>query len=142
MAYTITINVLQGLFPPKRFTIVERTAQSGVDWAVDSADGLLTMKMTNSGSSGVLRFKSGTNQFIVACGVHNYKRWCDIIPDLEAGKTAMLTHPLYYKEDSPLYKKLWDQGSKFEVTDKAGTKIAINFDVAEGNDLKATITIN
>jgi len=39
MAYTITINVLQSLFPSRRFTIVEHTAQSGVDWAVDSADG-------------------------------------------------------------------------------------------------------
>jgi len=142
-AYTITINILQSLFPPWRYTLVERTAKWGVDWAADSGDGLLTMKMNESGSSALLRFLvPGTrDQFIVAIGVHNYKRWCDIIPDVEEYETAMGTHMLYYNSDKPHYQKLWAQQSKAEATNKAGNKISINFDVADGENLKATLTI-
>ncbi|KAG2043731.1 Cytolysin/lectin, partial [Suillus americanus] len=56
-----------------------------------------TLVMDGSGTSGALRFRNGAGeQFVVTRGVHNYKRWCDIVIDLTPGDTGVRIQHEYY----------------------------------------------
>ncbi|KAG0570333.1 hypothetical protein M758_6G149400 [Ceratodon purpureus] len=100
-SYAIHVRVIQ-TEPSSWFDIVEKTVYHnarGGTWTdcVDESLGDQTLTMGGSGTSGMLRFKNPKGeQFLVALGVHNYKRWCDIIPDVPLDKTAVDIHPTYY----------------------------------------------
>lgn len=97
--------------------------------------------MDNSGTSGTLRLESHDNKenFVVVVGVHNYKRWCDIVTDLKSSTTGASLNPEYYdgKRDSQREKQL----SSFNVSNATGRKISIKFVEEEGKDLMANILI-
>ena len=127
------------------FRNVERTVwyyANGGTWS--DQEGIMVLRMGGSGTSGTLRFKDSStgNIFLVALGVHNYKRWCDIVPDLKDKDTGMQIHPTYYDDKSPRNGMLWKQLDHIEKTDATGLKIAIVFEVKEGNELYATLTLS
>ncbi|OBZ78202.1 hypothetical protein A0H81_02578 [Grifola frondosa] len=81
-------------------SIVEKTVwhyANGGTWS--EVDGQQVLTMGGSGTSGTLRFKSESGDyFLVALGVHNYKRWCDIVTDLTSSNTGVEIHPTYYQD--------------------------------------------
>lgn len=140
MAYTITLRVIQKT--SDNFNIVEKTcwhyANGGI-WSKPSG-GYHKLSMGGSGTSGMLRFQSYSGEaFCLIAGVHNHKRWCDIIIDLKDGETAKIIHPSYYaKGGGPMP---WKQLSAMTKTTTRGTKLGINFIINEGNELSAEVTI-
>jgi len=83
MSYNITVRVFQtnpGVF----FRLAEQTVwnyANGGSW--DSVSGTYVLAMGGSGTSGSLRFVSTSGEsFVATFGVHNYKRWCDIVTNL------------------------------------------------------------
>src|SRR6218665_1590980 len=94
MSWSITLKIIND--SGDTLKIVEKTCQIGSTWTDNNGDQYLAM--TSSGTSGVLRFEAGNGErFIVAAGVHSYKRWSSILVDLDDNRTAMKVHPTYYE---------------------------------------------
>jgi len=123
-------------------TLVEKSVWyygNGGTWT-DREEGHI-LQIGSSGTSGLLRFKSTNGEtFAVAVGVHNYKRWCDVLVNLKDNETLTKLHPAYYDEKDPKFQVLWKQGSEASATSSEGKKISVNFYVTDGNSLKATLT--
>lgn len=100
-SYAVHVRVIQ-TEPSGWWDVVEKTVYHnarGGGWTdcVDESVGEQTLTMGGSGTSGMLRFKNPKgDQFLVALGVHNYKRWCDIVTDVPLDQTAVDVHPSYY----------------------------------------------
>jgi len=139
MSYTITVRVYQAN-PDSFFNIVEKTVwnyANGGSWG--ELNGQQVFTMGGSGTSGTLRFQNDSGEnFIVAMGVHNYKRWCDIVMDLRNNQTGVTINPEYYGDRSAVREK---QLSTFEARSAVGRNVEINFTVADGNNLCANIII-
>ncbi|KAG0631476.1 hypothetical protein M758_1G256200 [Ceratodon purpureus] len=92
MAYTIKARVIQS-DPNNSFSIVEKTCCSTGYWTErDGTEHTLTME--KSGASSMLRFKNSDGYFfLVALGVHNYKRWCDIVDNTD--DTGLMVNQSY-----------------------------------------------
>ncbi|KAF8452851.1 fungal fruit body lectin [Boletus edulis BED1] len=96
--------------------------------------------MGGSGTSGVLRFKSDKELITVAVGVHNYKRWCDVVTGLKPDETALVINPQYYNNGPRAYVRE-KQLAEYSVTSLVGTRFEVKYTVAEGNNLQADIII-
>jgi hypothetical protein len=73
---------------------------NGGTWG--EAGGTQVLTMGGSGTSGSLRFVFDTGEnFIITFGVHNYKRWGDIVTNLTNEKTGVIITPQYYGTDHP-----------------------------------------
>lgn len=87
MSYTIHVSVVQ---LSGTYDIVEQTTWDNTYWTQHG--GTFVLHLTSSGSSGTLRFRdlqnSRSNSILVAVGVHNYKRWCDIVTDLKENQVG------------------------------------------------------
>ena len=70
-------------------------------------------------------------------GVHNYKPWCDIQPNLKGNDTLMKLHPSYYGKGAKAREAV---KSECSVTTKSGKKLSIVFYVKEGRKLFANFT--
>jgi Fungal fruit body lectin len=142
MSYKITARVYQ-TNPNAWFEIIEKTVwnyANGGTWTVVDDKQVLTMG--GSGTSGILRFKSGSEYFIVALGVHNYKRWVDVSTGLPTSDTAAHIHPDYYTAGNYRATVREKQLSSFDVTSPQGRRITVNFTVAEGHELACDIVIH
>nr|AUX13431.1 fruit body lectin [Dumortiera hirsuta] len=143
MSYTIRVRVIQK-DPAKWFSIGEKTVwhyANGGTWT--KCDGELTLTMGGSGTSGTLRFKNPQGEyFLVALGVHNYKHWCDILPNLSSSNTGVEIHPKYYVDGSSENAALWKQAGELEKKSSNGTTIAVKYYKEDGKTFYATITIN
>ncbi|MCO5598951.1 hypothetical protein L7F22_053055 [Adiantum nelumboides] len=144
MSYSISVRVIQSK-PLAWFRIVEKTAfyyGNGATWA-EVDDGEQVLSMGSSGTSGTLRFMNPQGEyFLVALGVHNNKRWCDIAVDLPSSSTGVEIHPTYYIDNSTRNAMLWKQLASLQATSSSGVKISVDYYVDEGKTLKATITIS
>ena len=142
MSYTIHVRVIQTK-PSNWFSIVEKTCwhyANGAYWSEVDGDHILTMG--GSGTSGMLRFRGPSGGFfLVALGVHNYKRWCDIVPDQQASNTGVEIHPTYYDDKNQNNQMLWKQLAHLERTSTTGIKLTVDYYKEDGNNLYATITI-
>ena len=142
MSYTIRLRINQT--GADWFGIVEKTAQVDGFWTEVNGENILTMN--GSGTSGTLRFKNAADDYVlVALGVHNYRRWCDILTDITHKDTGVQINPTYYQDASVPGSRspmLWKQLDKIEKTDSKGKKFAVNYIKADGNELIATITIS
>ncbi|KAF8839609.1 lectin [Paxillus ammoniavirescens] len=142
MSYSIKLRIHQPNIAIGFFSIVESTVWSyanGGTWS--NADGDQTLTMGGSGTSGTLRFMSDMGErLIVAIGVHNYKRWCDIATGLAPNATGVVVNGEYYNSGKRAYMRE-KQLAEYSVTSPAGTKVAIKYTVAEGNCLEADVTI-
>ncbi|KAF9545682.1 fruit body lectin [Agrocybe pediades] len=139
MSYTLTLRTYQ-TDPTAFFAVVEQSAWVNAAWS--DTDGVKKLSITGSGTSGGLRFQCPDTKetFAVYVGVHNFKRWCDIVVDT-AENTVTTLFPEYYKGGTPQDAALWRQAASFSATNSRGRKISINFSVADGNNLVANIVI-
>ncbi|KAG2043729.1 fungal fruit body lectin [Suillus americanus] len=140
MSYTISVRTADTTSLNPGFTLVEKTVwhyANGGTWT--NTESIQTLVMGGSGTSGTLRFRSGSGEeFLVALGVHNYKRWCDIVPDLAPGDTCMKIHPEYYMDGNPRNEMLWKQLAELRRKSKKGTNVEVKY-VEELNDGKSFI---
>lgn len=144
MAYSIHVSVVQLC---GTYDVVEETAWDNTYWTRHG--GTFVLHLHNSGSSGTLRFQSLNNEkcntFIVAVGVHNNKRWCDIVTDLPPRHIGAKFNSLYYGEhpdSTGREEMLWKQLSEVKKTTRDGRNISLVYTTAVGNDLYATLTIH
>ncbi len=113
---------------------------NGGTWA--ESYGEYVLQMGGSGTSGTLRFVGENNEkFIVALGVHNYKRWGDIVTNLTDEQTGVVINPQYYDGNAERARARERQLAEYSVKNVQGRNITINYTVAEGNDLRANIII-
>ena len=142
MSYSITLHVYQRNPARGFFHIVEQTVwhyANGGTWS--EANGALTLTQGGSGTSGVIRFLSDKGERItVAVGVHNYKRWCDVVTGLKPDETALVINGQYYNNGGRDYVRE-KQLAQYSVTSTVGTKVEVVYTVAEGNNLKANVII-
>lgn len=79
--------------------------------------------------------------FLVALGIHNSVRWCDIVVDQQWNNTCMEIHPTYYNK-GPRYEMLWKQLASLEKVNAQGESIKVDFYQENGSTHYATITIS
>jgi Fungal fruit body lectin len=143
MSYTITAKVYQtdrNAF----FRVVEETVwkyANGGTWG--QVDGTHVLTMGGSGTSGSLRFVSDTGEnFIVTLGVHNYKRWGDIVTNLTNEETGVIITPQYYNNEHPDRERQREkQLVTYSVKNNKGRNFTFEYTVTEGNDLNVDIII-
>ncbi|KAG6841063.1 hypothetical protein C0991_002274 [Blastosporella zonata] len=139
--YSITLRVFQ-TNPNTHFRVVEQTVwnyANGGEWSL--VQGQYVLKMNGSGTSGTIRFLADNGEnFIVAIGVHNYKRWSDIVTNLGNDQTGVIINPQYYSQRDREEQRE-KQLALYEVKNAKGRQFAIKFIKAEGNDLVADIII-
>uniref|UniRef100_D2D056 Lectin n=1 Tax=Agroathelia rolfsii TaxID=39291 RepID=D2D056_9AGAM len=141
MTYKITVRIYQ-TNPNAFFQLVEETVwkyANGGTWAVENDQHVLTMG--GSGTSGTLRFQADDGEsFVVAFGVHNYKRWCDIVTGLASNQTGIVINEEYYS--LPVRERARErQLSEYQVKNAKGRNFQVNFTQAEGGDLHANVII-
>jgi hypothetical protein len=141
MSYSITLRIFQ-TNPDTFFRVVEQTVwnyANGGTWTQNNGEYKLTMG--GSGTSGTIRFVADNGEnFIVAIGVHNYKRWCDIVTNLTNDQTGVIINPEYYNSGQRAYQRE-KQLATYSVADVKGRKYEVKFTKDDGNDLAANIII-
>ncbi|KAI0182614.1 fruit body lectin [Xylaria flabelliformis] len=98
MSYTVRVRVRHNK-TDAYFHIAEMAVwhyANGGSWA--NSDGVLKLTMGGSGTSGMLRFQTdnGAEPFTVVMGVHNWKPWVHILPDVLPNETTVVLLPQYY----------------------------------------------
>ena len=140
MSYNIKLRVYQRNPGRGFFHIVEQTVwhyANGGTWS--EANGVLTLTQGGSGTSGVIRFLSDKGERItIAVGVHNYKRWCDVVTGLKPDETALVINGEYYNEGKRAYVRE-KQEVEHNATSPSGTKVEVIYTVTEGNNLEANV---
>ncbi|KAN0135863.1 Fungal fruit body lectin [Lactarius tabidus] len=145
MSYSIQVYIYQtNPTSGSYFRVVEDTVwqyANGGTW--DKVNGHLVLKMGGSGTSGSLRLQSESGEsFVVTLGVHNYKRWGDIVTNLKNDQTACIINPEYYSNNFPNRQKQREkQLSTYEIANSKGRKCSFKYTVTEGNDLKVQVMI-
>ncbi|KAG6849709.1 hypothetical protein H0H93_006092 [Arthromyces matolae] len=142
-SYQISVAVFQ-TNADNHFRIIEQTIYqygNGGSWSM--VDGRHVLRMNDSGTSGTLRFLGDNGEiFIVALGVHNQKRWGDIVSNLQQNQTGVLIHPQYYSDQ---HKDREEQREKqlasYSVKNAHGRQLSIKYTQAEGQNLAANIII-
>ena len=138
MSYKITARVYQNN-PNVYFHIAEMAVFTKGSWSV--TDNEYALSMDNSGTSGTLRFMADNGEsFIVALGVHNYLRWCDIVTDLTNEQTAVYINPQYYVPGVRATQRE-KQLATYSVKTSGGRTLTINYTVTDGNNLRCNIMI-
>ncbi|KAF6743564.1 fruit body lectin [Ephemerocybe angulata] len=144
MSYSITVRVYQRN-PNAFFKIVEKGVwhyANGGTWS--DKDGVQTLTMGGSGTSGMLRFmtEGGKEAFFVAMGVHNYKRWVDVITGLADDITCVKAMHEYYDNSNPPRAQAREaQRTEISILNLQSRTIAAKYSVAEGNNLVLDIVI-
>ena len=146
MAYNIAVRVFQPTDPSIKFDIIEQGVFTPDSYWSQDANGLRTLKMTRSGTSGALRFlceKTGEN-FVITLGVHNYHPWGDLLAGLGNKESASDTLRSYYRPQyggtgNPERVSIVAQTSK-SVTHN-GRTYSFVFTVTSGNDLDVDVKI-
>ncbi|KAH9020038.1 fungal fruit body lectin-domain-containing protein [Lactarius pseudohatsudake] len=91
------------------------------------------VELRQCGTSGALRLLSNKGEgCIITLGVHNYKRWGDIITNLKNDQTACVINPQYYSKDFPDREKQRErQLTTYAVDDLQGRKFSFEYVVAD-----------
>ncbi|KAJ4211251.1 hypothetical protein NW759_012731 [Fusarium solani] len=144
MPYTIKVRVYQ-TNTNAYFHIVEKGCwhyAKGAEWS--EHNGVLTLTMGDSGTSGMLRFKTeqGKEAFFIAMGVHNYKPWVDTVTGLADDVTCVKALPEYYGNASDRTRSRESQRTSQSILNIDRRTIATEYKVSQGNDLELNIIIN
>ncbi|KAM3548919.1 hypothetical protein MY1884_008972 [Beauveria asiatica] len=144
MSYTIKVRVFQSDTKTFFYQVEQGVWKyaNGGTWGFNR--GGMTLTMGGSGTSGMLRFKTenGNEAFVVACGVHNYKRWVDIVTNLKDDMTCVSILPEYYNnQDQARVKAREAQRENYSVKNSAGRTISASYSSTEGHDLVLDIVI-
>jgi len=140
--YTIAVRTVDTSAISPGFTVVEKTVwyyANGGSWSDN--DSMHTLVMGGSGTSGALRFKNAAQEeFLVVLGIHNYKRWCDIVTDLAPGDTCMKIQPDYYS--GPRDGMLWKQLDHIRKWTARGTAVDVKYVKQSGDSFVVHISIS
>ncbi|KAH9953090.1 fungal fruit body lectin [Russula dissimulans] len=106
-------------------------------------NGAYVLTMGGSGTSGSLRFVSDTEEnFILTLGIHNYRRWGDIVTDLTPEQTAKVINAQYYNSAYPSKaEKLWAQLTNYQTSNAKGRTFKFIYTALEGEELNVKIII-
>ncbi|KAH9171894.1 fungal fruit body lectin [Lactarius sanguifluus] len=143
--YSIKVLIFQtNPYQNEFFRVVEKTVwnlANGGTWS--EVDGCNELEINDTGTSGALRLLSDKGQgCIITLGVHNYKRWGDIITNLKQDQTACVINPQYYSKDHPNMEKQRErQLTSYETTDLQGRKFSFEYVVADGSELTVRVII-
>ncbi|KAG6907608.1 hypothetical protein DXG01_008226 [Tephrocybe rancida] len=133
--YTLALRVFQ-TNPDNFFRVVEQTVWNYADggsW--DTVNGQQVLTINGSGTSGTIRFLADNGEnFIVAVGVHNFKRWSDIVTNLANDQTGVIINPQYYSQKDREEQRD-KQLASYQVKNAKGRQFAIKFIQAEGENL-------
>ncbi|KAF8900130.1 lectin [Gymnopilus junonius] len=137
MSYSIALQLYQtntnAYFHPVEQTVWNFA--NGGTWS--RTDEVRTLTMGGSGTSGTMRFVSDTGEnFLVAVGVHNFARWCDIVTN---DQTGTVINPQYYGGGRDAVRE--QQFANCNAINSKNRHFKLNYTVANGNDLKADIII-
>jgi hypothetical protein len=143
MSYTITARIYQ-CDTNTSFRVVEKTVwkyANGGTWS--EVDGAHVLTMGGSGTCGSLRLVSDTSEScIVTLGVHNYRRWGDIVTNLSSDQTGVVIMPEYYSDEHPdKERQRWKQLTAYNVNSAGGHSFAFKYTVADGNHLEVDVVI-
>ncbi|KAF8263086.1 lectin [Lactarius quietus] len=134
MVYSIKVSIYQtdpskGAF----FRIVEKTGYIDSNgW--DEIDGYHVFSENGSGTSGSLHLKSDTGEsFVVTFGVHNYKRWGDIVAGIKPKHSACTINPEQKQREKQL--------TTYSVANAQGRKCSFEYTKIEGDNLEVRIVI-
>ncbi|GAB1315392.1 hypothetical protein MFIFM68171_05602 [Madurella fahalii] len=137
MSYTIKIRIDND--SGEEFELVEQTCWWGHNTIWKHTESGHTLSMAASGTSGMLRFRNEQGAyFVVAVGVHNYKRWCDVAA-VDDNKPLTELHKKYYDDKDAENKKLWAQQSGAVATLADGKVVELEFYQHEGHALLAKL---
>ncbi|RSL91432.1 hypothetical protein CEP52_014255 [Fusarium oligoseptatum] len=144
MPYTIKVRVYQ-TNPNAYFHIVEKGCWhygKSCEWS--EHNGVLTLTMGESGTSGMLRFKTeqGKEAFFIVMGVHNYKPWVDTVTGLADDVTCVKALPEYYGNASDRTRSRESQRTSQSILNIDRRTIATEYKVSQGNDLELNIIIS
>ncbi|KAG6811749.1 hypothetical protein H0H92_005946 [Tricholoma furcatifolium] len=124
------------------FRPVEKTVwnyANGGSW--NQIGGEYVLHMNGSGTSGTIRLLADNGEnCIIAVGVHNYKRWTDIVTNLANDQTGVIINPQYYSQKDREEQRE-RQLVSYQVKNAKGRQFAVNFIQPEGNDLVANVII-
>ncbi|KAI1184854.1 fruit body lectin [Nemania serpens] len=117
---------------------------NGGSWT--DSDGVLTLTMGGSGTSGMLRLQTHDENnggrreaFTVVIGVHNYAPWTHVLPDVAPSETTVLLLPQYYAGGKHSGVPV---APSCEVRNAAGRRLSAAFrDNAEGRKYSLDIVI-
>lgn len=144
MSYSIKVRVYQSE-TNTWFKIVEKAVfYYGNGGVFSEQDGVNTLTIGSSGTSGLLRFKTeqGKEAFFVAFGVHNYKPWLDIITGLADDVTGVKALPEYYNNVNPERVKSREAvRTRQSILNIDRRTIAAEYKVTEGKNLELAIII-
>jgi len=141
MAYRLSVRIINDT--GVHLDVIEKSCWKGAGTAWTRSEAGRHLSMNSSGSSGMLRIRSSEGEhFVVALGVHNYKRWCDVDVNLTDSQVLHDLHEAYYNERHAKYKALWAQATEASGTSSKGRKFTITFYRADGNDLLANLVFN
>lgn len=137
MSYTIHVRIESD--GTDELELVEKTCWWGHNTTWKRTESGHTLSMQGSGTSGMLRFRNAHGAFfVVAVGVHNYKRWCDVAAVAD-DKPLTELHKNYYDDKQPENKKLWAQQSSASATLAHGKVAELEFYQPEGHVLLAKL---
>uniref|UniRef100_A0A8H7KE33 Lectin n=1 Tax=Bionectria ochroleuca TaxID=29856 RepID=A0A8H7KE33_BIOOC len=144
MSYSIKTRVYQ-TNTNAYFHVVEKGVwhfANGGTWS--DQNGILTLTMGGSGTSGMLRFmtEQGTEAFFIALGVHNYRPWVDIVTGLANNVTCVRALPEYYdSKHSVRCASREAQRTSQSILNIDHRTISVEYKVAEGHNLELNIVI-
>ncbi|KAI1457790.1 fruit body lectin [Annulohypoxylon moriforme] len=110
---------------------------------------MLEIRLPQSGRAAMLRFVSdssssnATESFGVVFGIHNQKRWVDIVTDIGPAETTAHILPTYYNNTDISRTRMREaQHDRWEAVTKYGKKVSANFTVSDGDNLQVDISID
>jgi hypothetical protein len=138
MSYTTQVRLYQSN-TNAYFRVVESGVwhyANGGTWA--TSNGVLELTMGGSGTAGMLRLQTldGKEPFTVALGVHNYKPWVHILPDVASNATCVTLLPDYYSG-----KHSDAVNPTFSVSNAESRNLSAAYAVAEGHNLVLNIIL-
>ncbi|KAF9036260.1 fungal fruit body lectin-domain-containing protein [Panaeolus papilionaceus] len=107
--------------------VAESTAwyfANGAKW--NKSNDVHVLTMGGSGTSGTLRLATDSEAFLIALGVHNYKSWIDIQPNLSNTQTGVALHPDYYKAGTASAAQREKVLTQYSVKNSQGRSLSVN----------------
>jgi len=147
--YTITVRIFQTNCDKGYHRIVEKTVWNYANCGYwDEIKDIHVLTMGGSGTSGTMRFKNEKTgeEVTVTLGVHNYKRWCDIVSGFDGKETATTIQAQYYQGSDPTsvarHQAREAQRSSYQGPSAvSGIKWECKYTQPEGENLEACIII-
>lgn len=148
MSYKITLRIYQ-TNTNAFFRVVEAAAGHpggpGGSWSAVRDEHVLTLG--GSGSAGALRLldEDTGEAFVVVLGVHEHRRWCDVVTRLQPGQTAASVLREYFTHGGAADREFvrTAQGARCAVEDVGSRPrhCEVVFTVSNGRDLRANLII-